>query len=387
MPRRASRLIVAAAATALAACGGPAGVTTTPGGSQPGTSDAPTPIAARPTVTPSAADAATSVPTLAVTTPDVPAQPYGVARNGLLAYALDGDILVEDLASRMSRVIIPGPTRDEAPEFSRDGRRLSFARLEGDDTARLMMANVDGANVVDVLGGPVLGDWVAWSPDSTQFVVLYQGPDGQTLAIVDAEASGHLRQLDIGDLQPVVWTDWHADRIFFKAVDPVARRVGIYSIAADGSGLKPVVITDGDDVDASLQQPRVSPDGAFLGYWTWGPDSDGNVDGWGHILNLATDEDRLEHRFSGPAFSPDGLTVVGDANGLVVGRVDGSGAVRELGPDPVEGFSNYDFSPDGTLVYWNHEEPSSTTWIIDLATGDSIEIPAAYPPAWQRLAP
>ena len=54
--------------------------------------------------------------------------PFGLARNGLLAYAAGGDIYLLDPTTDTSRAIVTGPEIDTEPVFSPDGTHLAFRR-------------------------------------------------------------------------------------------------------------------------------------------------------------------------------------------------------------------------------------------------------------------
>ena len=54
--------------------------------------------------------------------------PFGVARNGVVAYSIYGDIHSTDVVSGISVPLVLGPALDSRPVFSRDGSRLAFLR-------------------------------------------------------------------------------------------------------------------------------------------------------------------------------------------------------------------------------------------------------------------
>src|ERR1044071_4874867 len=53
---------------------------------------------------------------------------FGPARNGLIAWAIDGDIMAGDPLTGTTRVVVPGAGIDRNPVYSRDGSRLAFLR-------------------------------------------------------------------------------------------------------------------------------------------------------------------------------------------------------------------------------------------------------------------
>ena len=58
-----------------------------------------------------------------------PAPPFGLAANGAVAYAEDGDIYRYDIPTGQRLPLIIGPTYDFGGTFSRDGTRLTFGRI------------------------------------------------------------------------------------------------------------------------------------------------------------------------------------------------------------------------------------------------------------------
>ena len=58
---------------------------------------------------------------------NVPA-PFGPARNGLVAYAQDGDIYTADPVTGKAVAIVTGPETDLGPVCSLDGTRIAFER-------------------------------------------------------------------------------------------------------------------------------------------------------------------------------------------------------------------------------------------------------------------
>ena len=70
--------------------------------------------------------------------------PFGVARNGLITYAKNGDIYTVDPRTGDTAIVI-GPENEIDPEFSLDGTRLMFSRQRGDaNTYDQVVSNADG---------------------------------------------------------------------------------------------------------------------------------------------------------------------------------------------------------------------------------------------------
>ena len=88
--------------------------------------------------------------------PNLPA-PFGPARNGLVAYARDGDISVADPRTGKERAVVAGPETDIRPIFSRDGTRLAFERKTPNDlrSGRIYVVAIDGSGLTEVTREPL----------------------------------------------------------------------------------------------------------------------------------------------------------------------------------------------------------------------------------------
>ncbi len=96
------------------------------------------------------------------------------AGNGLIAYALGGDIFVGDPVSGMTKPVVTGPEADSSPIFSPDGTLIAFMR--GDpwtENASVIVVREDGSDkrVVVPAGFSERGLGFAWAPDSASLVV------------------------------------------------------------------------------------------------------------------------------------------------------------------------------------------------------------------------
>jgi dipeptidyl aminopeptidase/acylaminoacyl peptidase len=315
--------------------------------------------------------------------------PFGPARNGSLVYEVAGDIWAADATGSNGVPIISGPTFDHAPWFSHDGTRIAFTRDAADGTAQLMVARSDGTGIV-----PVTSDfkWADWSPDDKQFVVAHTVDGQEVISIVAADGSGVARTFDLGGVKPADWVAWRptdGKEILFGGYPGAGPDVALYSMGSDGVGLHAITpaIAPESPGAGTFANPRVSPDGSTIVYWTWRQDNGGLA----HLLDLATGNDRMVDSFGGSIsqFSPDSSTVIGQGDHhLVIQPVDGSSPGKEFGPSFADQMGHqFEFSPDGTKVFLTIGSPGTTT-MIDVATGESsvIQTMPNYP-SWQRLAP
>jgi Tol biopolymer transport system component len=328
--------------------------------------------------------------------------PYGPAANGSFAYAADGDIWLADAEGARGVAITSGPANDSRPSFSRDGTRVAFLREEGGQYPKLMVARSDGSDLVELATGT---DHFDWSPTGDRLLANHDVDARPSLSIVEADGSG-IRTLEPTGITPTghaLWRPTGGDEVIFTGHPQAAGSdLGLYAIHPDGTGLRtvgPVSATE-SDAQQSFKDLQPSPDGSLIAYWNWESSEAGVLDGYVHVRDLDTGDDRrvavrpLAEANVSPRFSPDGTSIVVEAQSeteelaqLVVAPVDGSRPGVVIGPD----FSymqdtEFDFSPDGASVVLTL---GGVTSVVDVATGEVLRTLDAVTsfPTWQRLAP
>ena len=330
------------------------------------------------------------------------APPFGPARNGLIMYTVDGDLLSWDPDSGVSKTLLEGATDDFTGAYSRDGTKLAFLRRERPpvngqpELISIQVANADGTNPLDVTGPLDAPDQWDWSPSGDAIVVQSKIDGRPTLQVAPTDGSDRLRVLDTG--MEVSWPFWlppNGDEIVFRglAETPDGQRSGLFAISRDGGKPRPLTATDGDR-DGGYEGPVPSPDGTHVLYGVWDPVA--RMDTM-RLLDLTTGADEaLPHTGAqfgelGGVFSPDGSLVAlrgFEENGsrLYVVPADGSTEPRALtGITPGDSYA--EFAPDGTKVMYSLF--GSTTLLIDVESGAAETLPdtIADPATWQRLAP
>ena len=233
-----------------------------------------------------------------------------MARNGSLAWDADGDIYTADPTGQHAVAVVTGPENDVDPAWSDDGTRFAFLRVAAGNTTRLMVAAADGTGVASLTGIVAGVDWYDWSPDDAQLAIHHLIDGVPSISIVAADGSGSIKTLDLGDIEPGGQVDWRPPdgrELIFTGHVAGSSSMGLYAIAPDGTGLRTVGAVSTSD--AWFNDFEMSPDGSTVGYWAWGPNGAGVVDGWSHLRDVDTGRDRLVELYSNPRFSPDGRSI------------------------------------------------------------------------------
>jgi Tol biopolymer transport system component len=348
----------------------------------------------------------------------VPA-PFGLARNGAIAWYADGDIYSADPVTGITTAIVTGTQEDVDPVFSPDGTRLAFGRfVEGDDPPRMdiVVADADGTHPQVITTEPIPVDDVRfeWAPDSRSLIVdapdetgiwrydattkaprtvvatetsfylrPFQPPDGQQLLIERHE--GALSRLIALNLVTGVETllaegagdelgsaRWSADgsKVVYHASpdDGVSER--LYLVNADGTGTTQITHAPGVwyDIDA-----KYSPDGTKIAF---------------------TRYERLKSNVW--VVRPTGIYDVATGEVTEVGPL--AREVREQLPSEDDARASegeglfHEWSPDGTALLAFESEGGGHPIVIDVGTGtwhalDRISASGAPTQQWQRQAP
>ena len=330
------------------------------------------------------------------------APPFGPARNGMIMYTVDGDLLSWNPDTGESRALLEGETDDFTGMYSRDGTKLAFLRRERPPTdaepelISLQVANADGTNPLDLTGPLDAPDQWDWSP-AGDFIAVQSKIGGRpTLQVVPTDGSERLRIVDTG--MAVTFPSWlppNGDEIVFRGVarTPDGLRSGLFAISPGGGEPRELTATDGHP-EYSYEGTALSPDGKHLLYQEWDPVAELETL---HMLDLQTGTDEaLPHtgaRFGegGGVFSADG-SLIGfrsfEENGyqLYIVPADGSAEARALtGITPGDAY--VEFAPDGTKVMLN--KSGSGTLLFDVESGVAEALPDTVKDSatWQRLAP
>ena len=339
--------------------------------------------------------------------------PFGIARNGLIAYAAGGDIYAADSITGTTTPVVTGSQTDRCPTFSRDGTRIAFLRHVGDsgaDAFDLLVAKADGTELKVLTTTKLHGNApFEWSADGT-FVVATTG-NAQVIRYDSTGATGPVVIAQAAHVQAGAFRPPDGAQILYQPDTP--SRHALYVMNADGSGARPLLeIPAAEASDSDFGAVRWSPDGTLIAFlrapvgatdqlriWTMRADGTG-------VRQLSTETGAWFE--TDLVWSPDGKriafdryqqnpkTLAWEIRPLGIISVDG-GPVLPVGPTPVSDGAWFDWSPDGativsipgTILGWPKPAVvSARPLVIDASTGLSHELDWTVDsaPSWQRLA-
>jgi Tol biopolymer transport system component len=312
--------------------------------------------------------------------------PFGLAANGLVAYALNGDIFAVDPISGTRQAIATGPDMDREPRWSLDGTRVAFLRESG---VNEMLVIVDRRSR-DVLAmtQPLVGvdtDAVAWSPDGRSIAVGAQHGASRAIYIVDA-GTGDLTPLDVGYLElDVYWRPPDGHQILF--LGGTAANHSLFVVDIDDDTVKEVArpaIPDG-----LLRPNGWTPDGQRIIYMRGDGTGDRVVT---HVLHLTTGEDvTIDAGFGHVSNAGDRLLALDGFGRMCIADIRGGPCVRIAQAFPAYGAGHAagpHWSPDDEWIMTRFEDGSRAR-LID-PDGVSLDQPSWLSDgaeSWQRVAP
>ncbi len=287
--------------------------------------------------------------------------PFGLAANGLVAYARAGDIYTVDPITGAREAIVTGPDADREPRWSLDGTRVAFLRSTGlgealvffDLQSREVLATTDPLLEVDT-------DSIAWSPDGHSVAVGASAGGSRVLFIVDA-TSGALAPLAIDYMElDVYWRPPDGRQLmYFGRKGPV---VGLFVVGVDDGIVTEIARAAGSG--ASIRPSGWTPDGRRVVFMR----DDGSGRTRTHILDVTTGAEVI---FDGVAFGH----VSNDGSRMVALDADERPCVAILSGGPCVPIGRPSQANEGTHAAGAQWSPDDQ-WILirDLFGGGAIRI-------------
>ena len=177
--------------------------------------------------------------------------PFGLAQNGLVAYASAGDIYTADPATGNSTAIVRGPETDVNPRWSRDGTHVSFQRMTDGNSGSgvVYVARPDGSGLIRVTPDPLVGiTSYDFSPDGKQLLISAQ-LNGVPSLLIAATDGSEIHQLDVGmAASNAAWRPPNGSEILFTDSDngdPSGGNGAIHLVSSRGGNVRTIVNDDG----------------------------------------------------------------------------------------------------------------------------------------------
>ena len=342
--------------------------------------------------------------------------PFGIARNGIITWAMDGDILVGDPVTGTVKRVVATDDIDRNPRFSHDGTHLAFLRQVPTQTGQfdLVVARSDGNAPKVLTPVPVTTpEQVEWAPDGTFLLVneengnltrffmdgsspqtILQGvhiepdafrpPDGaqilyerdddqRALYVMNLDATNVVQLFGArtspcvcGFSGPARWSPDGKHVAFAVNIDGLQQR--IFTIGADGNGFGQLAHEGGLWSEAD---PTWSPDGRRIAFNRWqGIDGGPSAGDWS-IRPIAIVDAQ------GGVVTP--LGVAPESGGALIEWAPDGRSIMSLPATVLEGFA-WSIGANGTVA-----KPT----MLDLETGGAtqIEWSIGSVASWQRQAP
>jgi Tol biopolymer transport system component len=315
--------------------------------------------------------------------PRLPA-PFGLAANGVVAYAKNGDIFAVDPISGARQAIAIGPESDREPRFSRDGTRVAFLRSTGARLDVLAIATL-GRNEVVTTAEQLVdidSDSIAWSPDSRSVAIV-----GTALArgiyIVDATT---------GATTPLA-TQFEALDLHWRPPD--GRELMVFGGNEPGMGLYLLDVADGkvtgvavpDDPGARVRLSGWTPDGQRFVYMR----GDDGIPFRTHVLDMSSDEEVvIDAAFAHVSNDGSRLVALDDQGRVCVASIDG-GPCNPIS-EPAQAYEGTtaaaaQWSPNDEWILSRPQEGRAVILDPDGGSQDQPSWIADGAESWQRLAP
>lgn len=208
-----------------------------------------------------------------------PAPLFGLAANGAIAIAKNGDIHTVDHATGVITPLITDPAFDRNPAYFRDGTKIAFERRNPNGSWTIMVANADGTDVTPAIEAPIFR-LIGWSVSPAGDAILVtSGDSGAVQATVHTiDGSRPPTTIDAGlssDPYPDDLPTWrpHDGREILVVTDSFGDASRSMYVVDAATGQRVRMLAE-PSTKSGIWTATWSPDGAhvFYGRTTPGPD-------------------------------------------------------------------------------------------------------------------
>jgi Tol biopolymer transport system component len=337
--------------------------------------------------------------------------PFGLAHNGLVTWAEDGDIFTGDPVTKIVKRVVASDDLDRNPVFSRDGVHIAFLRQVPDiqGTFDVVVANEDGGALHVVTPTPITTpSAVVWSPDGKS-ILVNEDTGNLTRYFIDGSSPQPL--LQGVHIEPDAFRPPNGSQLLYERDDD---QRALYVMDVDGGNPVQLFGARTAPCACALSGPaHWSPDGRHVAFAV-------NIDGLQERLFVIDADGQNFRRLADeaetglwtegePAWSPDGTRIAfnrwrGDDAGnwpaQSIGIVPSSGgSVTPLGVAPPDDGALIEWAPDGRSILstpatvadtfsWGNQLDGSVArpTLIDISTGAASQLDWSVGSAssWQR---
>jgi len=334
--------------------------------------------------------------------------PFGVARNGLVTWATDGDIFVGDPATGAFKRVVASDDLDRNPSFSPDGTHLAFMRQVPDKAGHfdLVVTRPDGSDPKLLSNVPIrMPEQVEWTPDSQSLIVNDADHRLTRLSLAGSPPKVLVEGVLI---EPDAFQPPDGGKILYTRDGDLGT---LYVMDADGTNPRQLFGPRTASCDCVTGPARWSPDGKSIAAQVGVSDTSWHlwvIDAMTGAARPVTNEgdDWIE---DDPAWSPDGAQIAFNrwertgpdnwdnrATGIVART---GGPVMSVGVAPSTDGGVLEWAPDATSILvlpvtvvegfkWSPDAPGTIArpTIIDLSTGAARQIDwsVGSTSSWQR---
>ena len=322
--------------------------------------------------------------------------PFGPAANGVIPFTTEGDLYAGDPVTGTTRLLVGGPEGDFAPRFSPDGTRVAFLREGTGARDGLYVADADGSDPRQINTAPITTMDFAWTPAGDRLAVVHDVGGVNQLDLFDASRNGSVERIAAAaGLDSLQFRPPDGREILISG--HVNGSYGLYAVNADGTNLRPVLLStdpesddywggvtyaaDGGRIFYTRPYERERPNGTCCTLWVMNADGSDQ-----HEFIPSTGE-----AWNGqPTASPDGTRIAfWHAGAVSTVRADGTGSVTETGP-ALSGTVHWLWAPDSSKILMiQNNAVTAKAYLLDPAGGPWTNVPWASDADldWQRLAP
>ena len=191
--------------------------------------------------------------------------PFGPAANGVIPFTTEGDLYAGDPVTGTTRLLVGGPEGDFAPRFSPDGTKVAFLREGTGARDGLYVADADGSDPRQINTAPITTMDFAWTPAGDRLAVVHDVGGVNQLDLFEASRNGSVERIAAAaGLDSLQFRPPDGREILISG--HVNGSYGLYAVNADGTNLRPVLLSTDPESDDYWGGVTYAADGGRIFY-------------------------------------------------------------------------------------------------------------------------